>query len=50
MNTIRSSARVRTLIGLLISIAALGSTAAGASATLYTKGLFATPEPSNVGL
>ena len=50
MTIIRSSARVRTLIGLLISITALGSTAAGASATLYAKGIFATPEPTFGGV
>ena len=49
-NIIRSSARVRTLTGLLLLIAALGSPAAAASATLYAKGVFATPEPTNGGV
>lgn len=49
MNVIHNAARVRTLVGLFISISALSSTAAGASATLYTKGLYATPEPTNGG-
>lgn len=49
-NIIRSSARVRTLIGLPLLIAALGSPAAAASATLYAKGVFATPEPTNGGV
>jgi hypothetical protein len=50
MNITHGSARVPTFVSLLISFAALGSTAAGANATLYTKGLFATPEPSTGGL
>lgn len=50
MNIIRSSVRVRTLIGLLLSTTALSTTAAGASAILYTKGIFATPEPTLGGV
>ncbi|HYL76998.1 MAG TPA: hypothetical protein VEU96_22475 [Bryobacteraceae bacterium] len=49
MNIIRSSARIQVLAGLLLSAAAFSSTARGAVATLYTKGLYATPEPSTNG-
>jgi hypothetical protein len=35
--------------GCLALVVTAGSSAAGATATLYTKGLYATPEPSNGG-
>ena len=50
MNIIRNSTRVQVLCGVLLSISTLASPAAGASATLYAKGIFATPEPTNGGV
>jgi len=37
------------IAGLLLSMTALSCTASAATATLYTKGLFAAPEPTNGG-
>jgi hypothetical protein len=50
MNITHSWARVRTFTSLLLSIAALSSSAAGADASLYAKGIYATPEPTTGGV
>ena len=49
MNVFSSAPALRTVIGLLAAMVPFASTAPAATATLYTKGLFATPEPSSGG-